>query len=32
MGKAAATYAETRRDAAKPGWWIQLPNGRWVQK
>ncbi|RII26777.1 MAG: DUF1318 domain-containing protein [Geobacter sp.] len=31
-GKAAATYAETKREEAKPGWWIQLPNGRWVQK
>lgn len=30
--KAAATYAETKREEAKPGWWIQLPNGRWVQK
>lgn len=32
LGKAAATYAETRREAAKPGWWLQLPNGRWIQK
>ncbi len=32
MGKAADTYAETKREAAKPGWWMQLPNGRWVQK
>lgn len=32
LGKAAATYAETRREAAKPGWWIQLQNGRWIQK
>lgn len=32
LGKAAATYAETKRDAAKPGWWIQLQNGRWLQK
>lgn len=32
MGKAAATYAETKRDAAKAGWWYQLPNGRWLQK
>lgn len=32
LGKAAATYAETRREALKPGWWLQLPNGRWVQK
>lgn len=32
LGKAAATFAETRREAAKPGWWTQLPNNRWVQK
>lgn len=32
LAKSAATYAETRRDEAQPGWWIQLPNGRWVQK
>lgn len=32
MAKAAATFADTRRDAARPGWWIQLQNGRWLQK
>jgi len=32
MGKAAASYADIKRDAAKPGWWIQLQNSRWVQK
>ena len=32
LGKAAATFADTKREAAKPGWWIQLENGRWVQK
>ena len=32
MGKAAATFAETRREESKPGWWTQLQNGRWVQK
>lgn len=32
LGKAAETYAETRREAAKPGWWLQLQNGRWIQK
>lgn len=32
LGKAAATYAETKREEAKSGWWIQLANGRWVQK
>lgn len=32
MGKAAAIYAETKREAARPGWLVQLPNDRWVQK
>lgn len=32
LGQAAKTYADTKRDAAKPGWWVQLANGRWVQK
>lgn len=32
LPKAAATYADAKREAAKPGWWIQLQNGRWVQK
>jgi hypothetical protein len=32
LGKAAATYAATKQEGAKAGWWIQLPNGRWVQK
>ena len=32
MDKAAATFASLRQDEAKPGWWIELPNGRWVQK
>jgi len=32
LGKAAATYADTKREAAQPGWWLQLQNGRWVQK
>jgi uncharacterized protein len=32
MAKAAATYADTRREAAQPGWWVQFANGRWVQK
>lgn len=31
-GKAAAIYADTRREAARPGWWVQLANGAWVQK
>lgn len=32
MAKAAATFADTKREAAQPGWWVQLQNGRWVQK
>lgn len=32
IGKAAATFADTKRDEAMKGWWIQLANGRWVQK
>lgn len=32
LGRAAATFAETKREAAQPGWWTQLPNDRWVQK
>ena len=32
LGKAAATYAQTRQEVARPGWWVQLANGRWVQK
>jgi uncharacterized protein YdbL (DUF1318 family) len=32
MGKAAAMFADVRREKAKPGWWIELANGKWVQK
>jgi uncharacterized protein len=32
MGKAATTFADTRREAAQSGWWVQLQNGKWVQK
>jgi len=32
MAKAAATYADTRREAAPAGWWVQLQNGKWLQK
>lgn len=32
LGKAAASYAVTRQEEARPGWWVELPNGRWVQK
>lgn len=28
----AKAFADTRQEKAKPGWFIQLPNGRWVQK
>lgn len=28
----AKTFASVRQDKVKPGWFIQLPNGRWVQK
>ncbi len=30
--KAARQFAETRREKAAPGWWIQLPGGKWVRK
>lgn len=32
LAKAATIFAETRSEAAKPGWWIQGKNGRWLQK
>jgi len=32
MGKAAAMFADVRHEKAKPGWWVELANGRWVQK
>lgn len=32
LPKAAATYSEIKREEAKPGWWVQLQNNRWVQK
>jgi hypothetical protein len=32
LPKAAATFADTKREAAQRGWWTQLQNGRWVQK
>jgi uncharacterized protein YdbL (DUF1318 family) len=32
LGKAAAMFADVRHEEAKPAWWIELPNGRWVQK
>lgn len=32
LGKAATIYADTKHEAARPGWWVELANGRWVQK
>jgi Protein of unknown function (DUF1318) len=32
LDKAASEFAAVRRDSAKPGWWIQKPDGSWVQK
>ncbi len=32
MRSAASTFADTRRDAAKPGWWVQQNDGSWVRK
>jgi hypothetical protein len=32
MKKAAATIADVKREEAKAGWWVELANGRWVQK
>lgn len=32
LKKAATVYAENKREDARAGWWIQLLNGRWVQK
>jgi hypothetical protein len=34
LGQAAKTFADTKRESARSGWWVQLPGagGRWVQK
>ena len=32
MPRAAATYADIRHEAAKPGWLIEKADGTWVQK
>jgi hypothetical protein len=32
MDSARATFAGLRRDKAKPGWWIQMPDGSWKKK
>lgn len=29
--QAAAQFAATRRARAQAGWWVQLPNGRWIR-
>jgi len=30
--QASETFASIRREKARPGWWIQLPDGTWKQK
>lgn len=30
--QAADTFASIRREGARPGWWVQLPNGTWTRK
>src|SRR3972149_5868422 len=30
--EAAEQFAAVRRNEAQPGWWIQLPDGRWALK
>jgi len=32
MNKAAAIYADLKREESKPGWWIELADGKWVRK
>ena len=32
LPKAAATFADIRHEGAKPGWWVELANGKWIQK
>ncbi|GIW46694.1 MAG: lipoprotein [Deltaproteobacteria bacterium] len=32
LPQAAEQFAAVRREEAKPGWWVQLPDGRWVRK
>jgi hypothetical protein len=32
MNKAAAIYADLKREESKPGWWVELPDGTWKQK
>lgn len=30
--QASETFASLRREKAKPGWWVQLPDGTWKRK
>ena len=30
--QASDTFASLRRDRAKPGWWVELPDGTWKRK
>lgn len=32
LDRAASQFASVRRDAARPGWWVQNPDGKWVKK
>jgi len=32
MPQATEQFASIRRDSAKKGWWIQIPDGNWIRK
>lgn len=32
LDKASEEFSAVRRDAAKPGWWVQSPDGSWKKK
>jgi uncharacterized protein DUF1318 len=32
LARAAAMYADTKREGAKPGWWVEQADGSWVRK
>ncbi|HEX9860164.1 MAG TPA: DUF1318 domain-containing protein [Nitrospirota bacterium] len=32
LDKASGEFSAVRRDAAKPGWWVQSPDGSWKKK
>lgn len=32
LGKAGEQFADVRRESAKPGWWLQNPDGSWARK